>query len=64
MTVYRVRDVSNPANKFKVDMNAQQYHLTGCMLLYQDVNIVAVEGDVEREERRLSVGFSGNQDIT
>ncbi len=47
MTVYRVRDVSNPANKFKVDMNAQQYHLTGCMLLYQDVNIVAVEGGKE-----------------
>lgn len=44
VTVYRVRDMSNPANKFKVDMNAQQYHLTGCTLLYQDVNIVIVEG--------------------
>ena len=44
VTVYRVRDMSNPANKFKVDMNAQQYHLTGCALLYQDVNIVIVEG--------------------
>ena len=44
VTVYRVRDMSNPANKFKVDMNAQQYHLTGCTLLYQDVNIVVVEG--------------------
>lgn len=44
VTVYRVRDMSNPALKFKVDMNAQQYHLTGCVLLYQDVNIVIVEG--------------------
>ena len=44
VTVYRVRDLSNPAIKFKVDMNAQQYHLTGCVLLYQDVNIVVVEG--------------------
>lgn len=44
VTVYRVRDISNPATKFKVDMNAQQYHLSGCMLLYQDVNVVVVEG--------------------
>ena len=44
VTVYRVRDMSNPAEKFKVDMNAQQFHLTGCTLLYQDVNIVIVEG--------------------
>ena len=44
MTVYRVRDLSRPAIKFKVDMNAQQYHLTGCVLLYRDVNLVIVEG--------------------
>ena len=44
VTVYRVRDLSNPALKYKVDMNAQQYHLTGYTLLYQDVNIVIVEG--------------------
>ena len=44
VTVYRVKDMSNPAIKFKVDMNAQQFHLTGCMLLYQDVNIIIVEG--------------------
>ncbi len=42
--VYRVRDLRNPAIKFKVDMNAQQYHLTGCVLLYHDVNLVIVEG--------------------
>ena len=44
MTVYRVRDLSKPAIKFKVDMNAQQYHLTGCVMLYRDVNLVIVEG--------------------
>lgn len=44
VTVYRVRDLSNQAVKFKVDMNAQQYHLTGCVLLYHDVNLVIVEG--------------------
>ena len=25
-------------------MNAQQFHLTGCVMLYQDVNLVVVEG--------------------
>ena len=44
VTVYRVRDLSKPAIKFKVDMNAQQYHLTGCVMLYRDVNLVIVEG--------------------
>lgn len=44
VTVYRVRDLSNQAIKFKVDMNAQQYHLTGCVLLFHNVNLVIVEG--------------------
>ena len=28
----------------QVDMNAQQLHLTGCVMLYQDINLVVVEG--------------------
>ena len=44
MTVYRVHDLSSPAIKFKVDMNAQQLHLTGRLLLFRDINIVIVEG--------------------
>ena len=44
VTVYRVHDLSNQAIKFKVDMNAQQYHLTGCVLLFHNVNLVVVEG--------------------
>ena len=27
--VFRVRDLSNPQKKYKVDINAQQYYLTG-----------------------------------
>ena len=53
--VFKVRDMSNPANKFKVDMNAQQFHLTGCTLLYQDVNIVVVEGG----ECTMAISFIG-----
>lgn len=44
VTVYRVHDLSSPAIKFKVDMNAQQLHLTGRLLLFRDINIVIVEG--------------------
>ncbi len=44
VTVYRVHDLSKPAIKFKVDMNAQQLHLTGCVMLFPDVNLVIVEG--------------------
>ena len=25
-------------------MNAQQYHLTGCVLVHRDINVVVVEG--------------------
>ena len=44
VTVYRVHNLSSPALKFKVDMNAQQLHLTGRLLLFKDINVVVVEG--------------------
>jgi U4/U6 small nuclear ribonucleoprotein PRP3 len=44
VAVFKVRDLNNPSHKFKVDMNAQQYHLTGCAILFKDVNLVVVEG--------------------
>ena len=44
VTVYRVHDLSNQAVRFKVDMNAQQLHLSGRLLLFRDINIVVVEG--------------------
>jgi len=42
--VYRVNDLSNQSNKFKVDMNAQQYMLSGCVVLHKDLNMVIVQG--------------------
>lgn len=44
VTVYRVHDLSSQAIKFKVDMNAQQLHLTGRLLLFRDINLIIVEG--------------------
>jgi U4/U6 small nuclear ribonucleoprotein PRP3 len=42
----RVPDLSNPQHRFKVDVNAQQYHLTGGVLICKDsnLNMVVVEG--------------------
>ena len=60
--MYRVRDLTNHSIKFKVDMNAQQLHLTGCVLLYRDINLVVVEGGegrLRRERRGVWIGGGG-----
>ncbi|KAL9976635.1 hypothetical protein ACROYT_G013957 [Oculina patagonica] len=44
VAVFRVTELKNPQRKYKVDINAQQLYLTGCAVLYKDVNIVVVEG--------------------
>ncbi|RLN44367.1 hypothetical protein BBJ28_00012633 [Nothophytophthora sp. Chile5] len=42
----RVPDLSNPQHRFKVDVNAQQYHLTGGVIICKEdnINVVVVEG--------------------
>jgi U4/U6 small nuclear ribonucleoprotein PRP3 len=46
MAVFRVADLSDPRCRFKVDKNAQQWKLTGCVLLCPAANfqLVLVEG--------------------
>ncbi|KAG1703297.1 hypothetical protein DVH05_008206 [Phytophthora capsici] len=46
VALFKVPDLSNPQHRFKVDVNAQQYHLTGGVLLCKDsdINMVVVEG--------------------
>ena len=44
VAVFRVRNLNNPARKFKVETNAKQLFMTGCTVLYEDVNVVVVEG--------------------
>lgn len=44
MIFNRISDLSNPSKKFKVETNAKQLFLTGCILLFKDCNIVIVEG--------------------
>mmetsp|Transcript_46072 Transcript_46072/g.81065 ORF Transcript_46072/g.81065 Transcript_46072/m.81065 type:complete len:575 (-) Transcript_46072:133-1857(-) len=42
---FKIKDLSNKRHLFKIDMNAQQFHLTGCCITCPGVaNIVIIEG--------------------
>lgn len=44
VSVYRVRDLTHPSDKFKVEMNANQLFMTGIIILHKDCNVIVVEG--------------------
>ena len=51
VAVYRVKNLRNRAKKCKLEKNAQQLFMTGTILLYQDVNIVVVEGGPKQQKK-------------
>ncbi|XP_043935848.1 U4/U6 small nuclear ribonucleoprotein Prp3 [Protopterus annectens] len=51
VAVYRVRSLTNPAKKFKVEANANQLYLTGVVVLHKDVNVVVVEGGPKSQKK-------------
>jgi len=51
VAVYRVKNLQNPAKKWKIEKNAAQLFMTGTVLLYQDVNIVVVEGGPKQQKK-------------
>jgi U4/U6 small nuclear ribonucleoprotein PRP3 len=51
VSVYRVKNLSNPSKKFKVETNAKQLFMTGCVILYEDVNVVVVEGGPKQQKK-------------
>ena len=44
LCINRVLNLSNPAKKFKVEMNANQLFMTGIVVLHKDCNVLVVEG--------------------
>lgn len=44
VSVYRVNDLSHPQTRFKVDVNAQENRLTGCVVISDGITVVVVEG--------------------
>uniref|UniRef100_A0A673W0M9 U4/U6 small nuclear ribonucleoprotein Prp3 n=1 Tax=Salmo trutta TaxID=8032 RepID=A0A673W0M9_SALTR len=51
ISVYRIRNLHNPAKKFKVEANANQLYLTGTVVLHRDVNMVVVEGGPKAQKK-------------
>ena len=51
VAVYKLLDLSNPAKKYKVDMNAQQLYLTGIALITKDMCLVIVEGGPKSQKK-------------
>mmetsp|Transcript_111362 Transcript_111362/g.315250 ORF Transcript_111362/g.315250 Transcript_111362/m.315250 type:complete len:590 (+) Transcript_111362:104-1873(+) len=50
--VFKIKDLANKRHLFKIDMNAQQFHLTGCCVACPGVaNIVIVEGGPRAAKR-------------
>uniref|UniRef100_A0A3Q1B1B4 U4/U6 small nuclear ribonucleoprotein Prp3 n=1 Tax=Amphiprion ocellaris TaxID=80972 RepID=A0A3Q1B1B4_AMPOC len=47
----RIRNLQNPAKKFKVEANANQLYLTGTVVLHKDVNLVVVEGGPKSQKK-------------
>ena len=48
---FRVKSLSNPSKKFKVETNANQLYMTGAIVLYEDVNVVVVEGGPKQHKK-------------
>ncbi|XP_074556011.1 protein RDM16-like isoform X1 [Curcuma longa] len=44
VSVYKIKDLSHPQTRFKVDVNAQENRLTGCAVISDGISVVAVEG--------------------
>ncbi|XP_073466041.1 U4/U6 small nuclear ribonucleoprotein Prp3 [Aquarana catesbeiana] len=51
VSVYRIRNLSNLAKKFKIEANANQLYLTGVVVLHKDVNVVVVEGGPKSQKK-------------
>ncbi|OAY45970.1 protein RDM16 isoform X2 [Manihot esculenta] len=44
VSVYKINDLSHKKTRFKVDVNAQENRLTGCVVISEGINVVVVEG--------------------
>eukprot|EP00479_Gromia_sphaerica_P006522 TRINITY_DN187_c0_g1_i1.p1 TRINITY_DN187_c0_g1~~TRINITY_DN187_c0_g1_i1.p1 ORF type:complete len:224 (-),score=59.84 TRINITY_DN187_c0_g1_i1:404-1075(-) len=44
VALFRVTDLSNRKHRFKIDVNAQQYNLTGCCIINPKCNLILIEG--------------------
>eukprot|EP01138_Halocafeteria_seosinensis_P015140 gb/GECG01015453.1/.p1 GENE.gb/GECG01015453.1/~~gb/GECG01015453.1/.p1 ORF type:complete len:619 (+),score=116.34 gb/GECG01015453.1/:1-1857(+) len=57
VAVFRVKDLSNPRHRFKVDANARQRYLTGMVLMCREpqMNMVVVEGGTRAVKKYMKL---------
>jgi len=58
VAVYRLKNFSSQAKKWKVEKNAQQLYMTGTVVLYQDINIVVLEGGPKQQKKMKQLMMS------
>ena len=51
VSVFRVNDLTNQSKKFKVETNAKQLFMTGCVVLFKDCNVIVVEGGPKQQSK-------------
>jgi U4/U6 small nuclear ribonucleoprotein PRP3 len=51
VAIYRIKDLSNLSKKFKIETNAKQLYMTGCAVIFKDVNVVIVEGGPKQQKK-------------
>ena len=49
--MYRIKSLSDPAKKFKVETNATQLQMTGAVVMCKENNIVIVEGGPKQQKK-------------
>jgi len=48
---FRIKDLSNPSKKYKIETNCKQLFMTGCVILCKDCNVVIVEGGPKQQKK-------------
>lgn len=51
VSVYKINDLSHKQTRFKVDVNAQENRLTGCVVISDGISVVIVEGGIKSIKR-------------
>ncbi|XP_003743248.1 U4/U6 small nuclear ribonucleoprotein Prp3 [Galendromus occidentalis] len=58
VALYRTLSLASQSKRFKVETNAKQLHMTGCVLLFKNVNLVIVEGGPKQQSKFKKVMLS------
>ncbi|XP_022644117.1 U4/U6 small nuclear ribonucleoprotein Prp3-like isoform X2 [Varroa jacobsoni] len=51
VSLYRILSLTSQSKRFKVETNAKQLQMTGCVLLFRNVNLVVVEGGPKQQAK-------------